>query len=98
MTEEHKINQILGRFFIDGTKGDYLDALHVAVEEIQQLKNCNLQNVSGSLPSKEEAVNTGYNIASSSDYNYRNVLKDGKDDISYSGWMDCYDWMAGNYR
>jgi hypothetical protein len=60
----------------------------------QQLKKCNLQSVSGSLPTKDEAVNKGYQIASDGGYNYRRVLKDGKDDIYFSGWMDCFDWVS----
>jgi len=50
--------------------------------------------VSVSLPTKDKAVNKGYQIASDGGYNYRRVLRDGKDDIYYSGWMDCFDWIC----
>ncbi|MCK5614221.1 hypothetical protein KAR91_70805 [Candidatus Pacearchaeota archaeon] len=58
-----------------------------------------IQNVSVSLPTKDEVVSEGYRIAKNADYNYRRVLKDQDHDIYYSGWMDCFDWISkGNER
>ena len=54
--------------------------------------------VSGSLPSKDEAVCKGFNNANGSEYNRRNVLRDDDDDLYYTGWMDCFDWLVGNDR
>jgi len=57
-----------------------------------------LFGVSGSLPSKDEAVSKGFNNANGSEYNRRNVLRDNDDDLYYTGWMDCFDWLVGNDR
>lgn len=46
-------------------------------------------------PSKGEVVDRGYNKALVSDYNQRKVLRDYDNDIYFSGWMDCYDWIVG---
>jgi hypothetical protein len=77
------------------TEKDFLEALNT-------IKAYNLQlqqpPVSGSLPSKDEAVNVGFRKASMGEYNYRKVIKDLDNDIYYSGWMDCYDWLSGNDR
>lgn len=54
--------------------------------------------VSGSLPSKDEAVNVGFRKATVEGYNYRRVCREPDHDIYYSGWMDCYDWLSGNDR
>ena len=54
--------------------------------------------VSGSLPSKDEVVGKGFNNANGSEYNRRNVLRDADDDLYYTGWMDCFDWLVGNDR
>ena len=54
--------------------------------------------VSGSLPSKDEVVGKGFNNANGSEYNRRKVLRDADDDLYYTGWMDCYDWLVGNDR
>lgn len=51
MTQEQEIKGILVHFFREGNKGDYLDALNSAIKEIQQVKNCSITVVSGSLPS-----------------------------------------------
>lgn len=47
-------------------------------------------------PSKDEFVNVAYQKASVG-YNYRRVFKDHDDDIYYSGWMDCYDWLTEEF-
>ena len=54
--------------------------------------------VSGSLPSKDEVVGKGFNNANGSEYNRRNVLRDEDDDLYYTGWMDCFDWLVDNDR
>jgi hypothetical protein len=54
--------------------------------------------VSGSLPPKDEVVGKGFNNANGSEYNRRNVLRDSDDDLYYTGWMDCFDWLVGNDR
>jgi hypothetical protein len=73
------------------TEKDFLEALNT-------IKAYNLQlqqpHVSGSLPSKDEAVNVGFRKASMGEYNYRKVIIDLDNDIYYSGWMDCYDWLS----
>ncbi len=53
---------------------------------------------SGSLPSKDEVIGKGFNNANGSEYNRRNVLRDTDDDLYYTGWMDCFDWLSGNDR
>ena len=57
-----------------------------------------IMNVSGSLPSKDEVVGKGFNNANGSEYNRRNVLRDDDDDLYYTGWMDCFDWLVDNDR
>ena len=54
--------------------------------------------VSGSFPSKDDVVGKGFNNANGSGYNRRNVLRDADDDLYYTGWMDCFDWLVGNDR
>lgn len=56
------------------------------------------QLVRGLLPSKDKVVGKGFNNANGSEYNRRNVLKDADDDLYYTGWMDCFDWLIGNDR
>ena len=74
---------------------DFLEALNT-------IKAYNLQlqqpRVSGSLPSKDEAVNVGFRKATVEGYNCRTVCEEPDHDIYYSGWMDCYDWLSGNDR
>jgi len=53
---------------------------------------------SGSLPSKDEVVGKGFDKANGSEYNRRHVLRDADDDLYYTGWMDCFDWLVGNDR
>lgn len=55
-----------------------------------------LSDVSITLSFKDKAVNKGFNNANSSEYNRRNVLKDADDDLYYTGWMDCFDWLISN--
>lgn len=51
-------------------------------------------DVDNNLPSKDEIMNIGYEKAKNADYNYRKVLSDLDNDIYYSGWMDCYDFVV----
>ena len=48
------------------------------------------------MPSKDQAVNKGYSKALSltDEFHRRRVCRERDDDIYYSGWMDCYDWIA----
>lgn len=69
--------------------------LLIAREELSKLHQ---PTVSCSLPSKDEAVNVGFRKATVEGYNYRRVCRVPDHDIYYSGWMDCYDWLSGNYR
>ena len=64
------------------------------VADITETKQCDIPSVVKSLPTKEDAVAEGYRIAKDAGYNYRRVLKSLDQDIYYSGWMDCYDWMT----
>ena len=45
-------------------------------------------------PTKDQAVAHGYNKAKYEGYNFRKVLKNQDDDIYFSGWMDCHEWMT----
>lgn len=47
---------------------------------------------------KDSVVAEGYKRASNSDYNFRRVLKDLDNDLYYSGWMDCFDWIEGQKK
>ena len=49
------------------------------------------------LSAKDEAVRVGYNNANRSEYDRRHVLKDYDDDLYYTGWMDCFDWIANRW-
>ena len=82
-----KIKQILNR--IESGNLAYHDA---------ETELLDLFAVSGSLPSKDEVVGKGFNNANGSEYNRRNVLRDADDDLYYTGWMDCFDWLVGNDR
>jgi hypothetical protein len=75
------------------TEKDFLDALNTIKAYNLQLQQ---HNVSGSLPSKDEAVNVGFRKATIEGYNYRRVCREPDHDIYYSGWMDCYDWLSCN--
>lgn len=74
-----------------------MDAGEITLKEAHELI-LRLFAVSDSLPSKDEAVGKGFNNANGSEYNRRNVLRDDDDDLYYTGWMDCFDWLAGNDR
>ena len=50
--------------------------------------------VSVSLPTKDDACQAGFYKADREGYDYRRVLRDSEDDIYYSGWMDCFDWIS----
>jgi hypothetical protein len=77
-----------------------LESLYDRVIEPMEAKEqlLDLFAVSGSLPSKDEVVGKGFNNANGSEYNRRNVLSDADDDLYYTGWMDCFDWLVGNDR
>ena len=66
------------------------------VDEYPKSSEINKTDFSVSLPSKDEVIAKGCNNAKGSEYNRRNVLKDVDDDLYYTGWMDCYDWLTGN--
>jgi len=76
--------------------GKYSDEYVSWLEE--QILALRIHDISGSLPSKDEAVNVGFRKATNADYNFRKVCKDLDHDLYYSGWMDCYDWLSGNDR
>jgi len=46
------------------------------------------------LPSKDVVMQKGFNKANSSEYDRRKVIKDADDDLYYTGWMDCFDWLS----
>lgn len=50
--------------------------------------------VSVSLPSKDEAVNIGFNRVVAQNVPERKVFRNEYDDKYYSGWMDCFDWIS----
>ena len=56
------------------------------------------EQIEAALPSKDDAVNIGFRKAINADYNLRKVCKDSDDDLYYSGWMDCYDWLSETYK
>ena len=53
--------------------------------------------VSNSIAPNSE-INATTNQANGSEYNKRNVLRDEDDDLYYTGWMDCFDWLVDNDR
>lgn len=55
-----------------------------------------LSNLGFSLPTKDEVINKGFNIANAHEYNCRRVLRETDNDVYYSGWMDCFDWINDN--
>lgn len=70
-----------------------------ALENKKLRKQLALYDVSVSLPTKDDASQTGFFKADKEGYNYRRVLKDKDNDIYYSGWMDCFEWiLKGNER
>jgi len=56
------------------------------------------EQIEAALPSKDDAVNVGFRKTINADYNLRKVCKDSDDDLYYSGWMDCYDWLNQTYK
>lgn len=42
---------------------------------------------------KDEAVRIGFNKATSDDFRCRKVCREPMQDMYYSGWMDCYNWL-----
>lgn len=43
--------------------------------------------------SRDEVVCKGYNNANKGEYSRRNVLSIVEDDLYYTGWMDCFEWL-----
>lgn len=81
----------------------YVDTYYVEVikkiEAIyEEAKAMEREQIEAALPSKDDAVNVGFRKAINADYNLRKVCKDSDDDLYYSGWMDCYDWLNATYK
>lgn len=69
--------------------------LGIAIDTVvSEFKNLNLQNTGVSLPSKDEAVNTGFNKVVAQNVPERKVFRNKYDDKYYSGWLDCFDWIS----
>jgi hypothetical protein len=68
-----------------------MDNFNIELEEAKEL----LMDLIVNKPSRDKAVNIGFDIAKSGEYNRRCSLKDTDDDLYYSGWMDCFDWLFG---
>jgi len=68
---------------------------------MQEMSECleqEREQIKAVLPSKDDAVNVGFRKAINADYKLRKVCKDSDDDLYYSGWMDCYDWLNETYK
>ena len=50
-------------------------------------------NMDNYLSCQDEVVSIGFKKATNSDYNCRKVCRQPDQDIYYSGWMDCYEWL-----
>ena len=70
------------------------ETLSKLVDDITKTKEIDTTIDRITLPTKDEVASKGYKIAGYDGYNYRRVLKDKENDIYYSGWMDCYDWIS----
>lgn len=46
------------------------------------------------LPSKDEAVGKGFNIANANLYHRRRVLSNDEKDLYFTGWMECFEWIS----
>jgi len=62
------------------------------------VKNLTIQRVSVSLPSKDEVVSELYARVYNGEYKKRNVMRNNMQDCYYSGYLDCFDKLAGNER
>jgi len=76
--------------YAKGKLNGMLEVMNIATN------NDALGDVINSLPTKDEFVSKGWSIARSSQYLRRKSVQNKVDDIYYSGWMDCYDWMINN--
>jgi CRISPR/Cas system-associated protein Csm6 len=74
-----------------------LDAIAISKLKMQA-KAMEREQIDAALPSKDDAVNVGFRKAINADYNLRKVCKDSDEDLYYSGWMDCYDWLNETYK
>ena len=79
--------------------GVYADVNSKIAEWMEEYKNIAVENLSlsgvvTSLPSKDAMICEGYNKAKNEDYKNRNSLRHKSQDDYYSGWMDCYDFIA----
>jgi hypothetical protein len=72
-----------------------LENYHDILETAEAMER---EQIKAALPSKDDAVNVGFRKAINADYNLRKVCKDSDDDLYYSGWMDCYDWLNQTYK
>lgn len=77
---------------LDGLQG-VEKMVFVLTDCLREAKELNKPN-NKSLPTQDEAVSEGYKIARDTLYNHRNVLRYPLNDIYYSGWMDCFDWIS----
>jgi len=71
---------------------DYITYAH------QKAKAMEREQIEKALLSKDDAVNVGFRKAINAEYHLRKVCKDSDDDLYYSGWMDCYDWLNETYK
>jgi hypothetical protein len=65
---------------------------------IEQALAMEREQIEKALLSKDDAVNVGFRKAINAEYHLRKVCKDSDDDLYYSGWMDCYDWLNETYK
>ena len=69
---------------------DFLKDVLVILKDAK--KNISIKHIS--LPDKDKVVAEGYRIAKKEGYNYRRVLNVHENDVYYSGWLDCFDWIV----
>ena len=90
------INKFNQRFYEFKEDPDH-ERIKIVNKKIDEIVNFPLPFKSDSdSSSKDLVINEGYNKAKNSDYNFRKVLSDLDNDIYYSGWMDCYDYIKKN--
>jgi hypothetical protein len=68
---------------------------HINIYEVAREFKCSDKlPIRAYMPLKDEAINQGYNIANGCEYSRRNVLKNASNDLYYTGWMDCFEWIT----
>lgn len=90
MSKQTAVEWLEKRFYF--TKGQLIDI------DFETAKAMEREQIKAVLPSKDDAVNVGFRKAINADYKLRKVCKDSDDDLYYSGWMDCYDWLNETYK